>query len=80
MTIERNIETPTLRVNVYEHGRLVAETPCESLDEAADIAAQWDDVEGAQCVVEDLGAHHAPSDVLAPEPEDVLSDEEYRTP
>jgi hypothetical protein len=72
------IETPALRVKVYEHGHLVSQVLCESEDEAADVLAQWDDVDGVECVVEDLAVTHGPLDVLAPEPEDVLAEDEYR--
>ncbi len=78
MTIERSVEEPVLRVNVYEHGRLVTRVACESAEDAADIAAQWDDVEGIECEVEDLGVRHGAGDVLAPEPEDLMPDPEYR--
>jgi hypothetical protein len=78
MAGEYDVGTPTLQVNVYEHGRLVARVPCESPEEAAEVVAQWEEREGVECELEDLAARHRSDDVLAPEPEDVLADAEYR--
>lgn len=79
MTGEYDIETPTLRVNVYRHGRLVGRALCESVDDAADYVAQWEDDDGIEYEVEDLAAAHGASDVLAPEPDDIVTEDEYRT-
>jgi hypothetical protein len=73
-----DIETPAIRVKVWEHGHRVTDVLCESEDEAADVLRKWDDVEGVECSVEDLGATHGPLDVLVPEPDDVLPEDEYR--
>jgi hypothetical protein len=78
MNGDYDIETPALRVDVYEQGRLAAQIACESADEATDVVAQWDDVEGVECVLVDLAVHHDSFDVLAPEPEDLVADDEYR--
>jgi len=78
MNGEYDIESPALRVDVYEHGRLAAQIPCESAEEATDVVAQWDDVEGVECELVDLAVRHDSFDVLAPEPEDVVADDEYR--
>ena len=78
MTGEYDIETPTLRVNVYRHGQLVAQVLCESADDAAGVVAQWEDGVGVECELEDLGVRHRASDVLAPEPEDAMVEDEYR--
>jgi hypothetical protein len=75
---EYDVETPTVEVRVYEHGTLVEQVLCESLDDAADVVATWEEHEGFTCEVEELAEHHAPNDVLAPEPEDVLAEAEYR--
>jgi hypothetical protein len=75
---EYDAGTPTLQVNVFQHGRLVAQVTCESADDAADVVAQWEDEEAVECELEDLAAHHRGDDVLAPEPEDVIADAEYR--
>jgi len=64
---------PTLQVNVYENGSLVAQIGCESADEAADVAAEWEERDGFECEVEDLAVQHGPTDVLAPEPDDLRS-------
>jgi hypothetical protein len=42
MVGEFDVGTPTLKVNVYEHGELIAEVACESAAEAADVAAEWE--------------------------------------
>ncbi len=78
MNGEYDTETPALRVDVYEHGQLVAQVPCESADEAADVVAQWEDVEDVECELVDLAVRHSASDVLAPEPEDVVTEDEHR--
>jgi hypothetical protein len=78
MTGEYDIETPALRVNIYQHRRLIAQVLCESADEAADVIAQYDDAEGIEYEVDDLAAAHGTSDVRAAEPEDALPEDEYR--
>ena len=72
MTDDFDIGAPTLLVNVYEAGRLITQVPCESADEAAGVCAEWEALDGIKCEVEDVGTHHQPEDVLAPEPEDGL--------
>ena len=71
-------ETPAHIVNVYEHGRLVTRIRCESVEEAADVVVQWDEVRGVECVIEDLATRHGALDVLASEPEDLIVEDEYR--
>ena len=78
MTGEYDIETPTLRVNVYRRGELVAHVLCESADEAAAVVAQWEDADGVEYELEDLSARHDPSDVRAPEPDDIVAEADYR--
>ena len=73
-----DVGSPTVRVRVYEEGGLVATIRCESADEAADIAADWEERPGYRCEVEDGATDHEPEDVLAPEPEDVEPEVEYR--
>jgi hypothetical protein len=72
MTGEFDIGTPTLLVNVYEAGRLITRVACESADDAAGVVTEWEALGGIECEVEDLGTRHQPDDVLAPEPEDAL--------
>jgi hypothetical protein len=79
MSAEYDIGTPTQRVNVYDAGRLVAQVMCEGAQEAADVAAEWEQRSGVTCEVDDLGVVHGPDDVLASEPEDLFDDDdEYR--
>ena len=80
MTGEYDIETPALWLNVYEHGRRVARIPCESQEDAARVIEQWEDAEGIEWELEDFAARHDALDVLAPEPEDAIPEEEYRGP
>jgi hypothetical protein len=79
MSGEYDIETPTQCVNVYEAGRLVSQVMCESAQEAADVAAEWEQRSGVTCEIDDLGIAHGPDDILASEPEDLVDDDEYRT-
>jgi hypothetical protein len=72
MAGEFDVGTPTLQVNVYEAGELIAQVACESAQEAAEAVAEWEEREGVECEVEDLAVHHEPTDVLSPEPEDGL--------
>ena len=74
---EYDSETPALRVRVYQDGRLLAEVLCESADEAAGVVRQWEESEGVECELEDLSAAHEPTDVRAPEPEDVMSVDDF---
>jgi hypothetical protein len=78
MAGEFDVGTPTLQVNVYEAGRSIARISCESAQEAADVVAEWEEREGVECEVEDLAVHHGPDDVLAPEPEDAIAEDDYR--
>jgi len=71
MAGEFDTGTPTLQVNVYQDGALVAQVACESADEAAAVASAWEERDGFRCDVEDLATRHQPTDVLAPEPEDL---------
>ena len=79
MTGEFDAGTPTLRVKVYERGHLVAAVLCESADEAAGVCAQWEDREGVESDLEDLSVRHGAFDVLAPEEDDTVPEDEYRS-
>jgi hypothetical protein len=72
-----DLESPALQVRVYEGRRLVARIPCETPDEAAEIASAWEEQPGYTCEVVDLGARHEPDDILTTEPEDLVLEEEY---
>jgi hypothetical protein len=78
MSGEYDIGTPTQCVNVYDAGRLVAQVMCESAEEAAHVAAEWEQRSGVVCEIDDLGIVHGPDDIRAPEPEDLVDDDEYR--
>ncbi len=70
---------PTVLVRVYADRELVARVLCETSEEAVDVAATWEDRPGYMCIIEDLGEVHEPDAVLAPEPEDLDPENEYRT-
>jgi hypothetical protein len=59
--------SPTIEVRVYRHGVLVAETLCESEDEAAAVVDEWSEVDGVACEVDDLTFRHRPDDVFEPQ-------------
>ena len=77
MREEFDAGAPTLQVKVYESGQLITRVAVESAQEAAEVAAEWEAREGIKTEVEDLAVHHGPDDVLAPEPEDDFSDDDY---
>ena len=62
-------ETPTLEVRAYREGKLVERALCETEEEAADVVAAWEELEGLECVVDDLSAETHDVDSLEPERE-----------
>ena len=79
MNTEFDVGSPAMQVTVFENGVVVAQVACESAQDAADAVAEWESRDGFECVVEDLSVTHGPDDVLAPEPEDVMAEEDdYR--
>ena len=62
-------ETPTLEVRAYREGKLVERALCETEEEAADVVAAWEELEGVECVVDDLSAETHDVDSLEPERE-----------
>lgn len=67
--------TPVTEVRVYRDDELVERVLCESEEEAAEVLERWAEVEDVTCLVDDLSFHHAPGDVLEPEPTELLEDE-----
>jgi hypothetical protein len=61
-------ETPTVEVRVLRDGELVHQELCETADDAALVVEHWSEMEGVECEVDDLSAHHRAGDVLEPEP------------
>ena len=49
-------ESPTLEVRAYREGKLLERAFCETEQEAADVVAAWEELEGVECVVDDLSA------------------------
>jgi hypothetical protein len=46
----------------------VAQTLCESEEEAAMAVEEWSEVDGVECEVDDLTFRHRPGDVSEPQP------------
>lgn len=77
-TIAYGDDTPTIEVRVFQEGKLVHRELCESEEQAGLVIETWSELEGVECEVEDLSAHHGPQDVLAPEPGEAATEEDYR--
>lgn len=60
-------EAPTVEVTVYRAGELVHRELCESAEAAADVVDTWSEVEGVECVVDDLATKHRPGQILEPD-------------
>jgi hypothetical protein len=58
------------RCSCTANGSLVHRELCESADAAADVVAYWRELEGVECVVDDLAARHRPVQILEPEGEE----------
>lgn len=67
-TAAERAESPVVEVRVFQNGRLVHVGRCESEDEAAGVAGQWEDLEGVEVLIEDLSARHQGDEILEPEP------------
>lgn len=67
--------SPSIEVRVYRHGALFARELCESETEAAAVVDRWSEEGEFTFMVDDLTFHHAPGDVLAPEPPDIVDDD-----
>lgn len=70
-------ETPTVVVRVYREGRLWLQELCESDEEASVAVEEWSELEGVTCEVDDLSQRHRPGDILAPEPPEPDTGEDY---
>jgi hypothetical protein len=73
--VQNREASPTIEVRVYRYGTLVAQTLCESDEEAAIAVDEWSEVDGVECEVDDLTFRHRPGDVFEPQPLDLRSDE-----
>lgn len=58
--------TPTIEVRVFREDRLLAVELCEDEQEVAEIVARWSEHD-VTFLVDDLGTHHSPEDILSPE-------------
>jgi hypothetical protein len=72
--------TPSIEVRVYRHGDLIERRMCESEEEAAAVVEEWSELDDVSCLVDDLSFHHAPGDVLEPEPTEVTTEDYPREP
>jgi hypothetical protein len=67
-------DTPTVEVRVLRDGELIHRELCESAEEASSVVAQWAEMEGVRCEVDDLSAHHHAGEILEPEPDNSPGD------
>jgi hypothetical protein len=74
--VEFGAEAPTVEVRVFEHGRLAHRELCETAEAAEDVVERWAEVEGMECVVDDLATRHRSGQILEPD-EERATDEEY---
>ncbi len=70
-------EALAVEVLVYRDGELVQREACESTEAAAEVARAWAEVDGVECVIDDLAVKHADGQILAPEEEDAEVDDDY---
>jgi len=47
-------ESPTIEVRIYEDAELIRTELCETAEEAAALAAHWEERPGVECEVRDL--------------------------
>ena len=74
--IEFGGEAPTVEVIVYRDGELVHRELCESVETAAGVVEEWGELEGVECVVDDLSVKHRAGQILEPDAE-TFADEDY---
>jgi hypothetical protein len=75
--VEFGGEAPTVEVLVYQHGALVHRELCESKAAAADLIEEWGELDGVECLVDDLAVKHRPGEILEPDDEEMLAEQEY---
>jgi hypothetical protein len=75
--VEFGGEVPTVEVVVYRDGAEVHRELCETVDAAAVVIERWSELEGVECVVDDISAHHEPGEIPEPEPETIDSEAAY---
>ncbi len=71
--------TSVIEVRIYRDDQLLARELCESEDDAAAVVDRWSELGNLSFLVDDLSRHHAPEDILAPEPPEPpdVADEDY---
>jgi len=65
---------PTVEVVVYRHGEVVHRELCESTEAARDVVDRWSELDGVECIVEDLAARHEPGQILQPDIDDLVDE------
>jgi hypothetical protein len=68
---------PTVEVVVYQHGKVVHRELCESEEAAADVVDEWSELDGVECIVDDLGVQHVAGEILEPELAEPLDEVTY---
>jgi hypothetical protein len=75
--VEFGGEVPTVEVVVYRDGAEIHRELCETVEAAAAVVEQWSELEGVECVVEDISARHQPGEILEPEVDTIDSESAY---
>ena len=70
---------PTVEVVVYRHGEVVHRELCESTEAAMDVVDEWSELDGVECMLEDLGAEHVPGQILELELDEPSEEDAYRS-
>lgn len=77
--VEHGDGTPTIDVRIFRHGALVHQELCESEEAALVVVNEWAELDGVECVVDDLSVHHVPGDILEPVPADIVEEDYPRS-
>jgi hypothetical protein len=75
--VEFGGEAPTVEVVVFRHGEQVHRELCESADAANDVVAEWVELDGVECVVDDLAVKHDVGEILEPDADEPFADDAY---
>jgi len=70
---------PTVEVVVYRHGEVVHRELCESTEAAMEVVDEWDELEGVECMLEDIAVEHVPGQILEPQLDEAYDEDTYRS-
>ena len=70
-------EAPTVEVLVWREGEVIHRELYESSGAAADVVDRWNEIDGAQCSIDDLSVAHRAGQILEPSAGDGGGDERY---